>query len=565
MNGLVFGKWKTSKLTQAMLEPPPHRLWPLARSQFITMGVWDFYFIAKLFLYFAGLIGFHFLANLAFVVCMMAPLRTARHERVRQLMAFPVGVALFYHDTWFPPFGRLISQLSAIEEFDVNYLAELAGRFFNPWIVVALALLYGIYFMARKRLRIVTFIVLGMLATLVPVTAKSPVGGITDLFSRSNSAKKDLGDIDLQSTAAPKDSDLASVLSAFYQYESGRSVTFPTPLASDPPFDILIVQVCSLSWDDLDFENERSNPFFDRFNVVFSNFNSAASYSGPAVIRLLRSSAGHQNHHDLYDPPDLSAQTFENLRKIGYDPQLAMNHDGRYGNLLADIRERGGMKSTPLSNKSATPYLQSFDGTPIYDDLSVLSKWWEQRLKSSSERVALFYNTVSLHDGNRYVGGVSGKSLETYRPRLRKLLSDMDKFFAQIEESGRRAVVVFIPEHGASIRGDKMQIAGMREIPSPRIGHVPVGVKVIGLKKTGDGKPLLVAEPSSYLAVSKLLSEFIRRSPYVADPPGFDEYVRDLPVTGFVSENADLVVMRYGRQYFMHSKDTAWVEYDPTP
>ena len=550
---------------KSMVKPAPIYPLPLAGHRFVNMGPWEFYFIAKLFLYFGGFMGFHFLANLAFAFCLMTPLPGARLERVRQLIAFPAGLVLFYYDTWFPSFVRLISQISAIEEFDVKYLFELVGRLFNPWVVAALCLLYGIYFIARRRLRIITFIGLAMLATLVPVATKSPMGGVSELFNRTSRAEGRSEDADYFSATPPKDSELTGVLNSFYEYESGRAVAFPTPSASDPPFDILVVQVCSLSWDDLDFVKERSNPLFDRFNIVFSNFNSAASYSGPAVIRLLRSSAGHQKHHDLYDPPTLSAQTFENLKKIGYDPQLAMNHDGRYGNLLVDIRERGGLKSTPFSNKTATPYLQSFDGTPVYDDFSVLSKWWEQRLKSSSERVALFYNTVSLHDGNRYAGGASGRSLETYHPRLRKLMSDLEKFFVQVEISGRRAVVVFIPEHGASIRGDKMQIAGMREIPSPRIGHVPVGVKLIGLQHSGDEKPLIAKDPSSYLAVSKLLAEFIGRNPFVVSRPDLEEYVRELPVSGFVSENADLVVMRYGRQYFMHSKDTAWVEYDPTP
>ena len=44
----------------------------------------------------------------------------------------------------------------------------------------------------------------------------------------------------------------------------------------------------------------------------------------------------------------------------------------------------------------------------------------------------------------------------------------------ELEASGRRAVVVLVPEHGAALRGDSAQIAGLREIPTPAITLVPV-------------------------------------------------------------------------------------------
>ena len=56
----------------------------------------------------------------------------------------------------------------------------------------------------------------------------------------------------------------------------------------------------------------------------------------------------------------------------------------------------------------------------------------------------------------------------------------------------------------SSIRGDKMQIAGMRVVPSPRITLVPIGVKLIGIKESPPLKAIIVPEASSYLAVSKL-------------------------------------------------------------
>ena len=124
-------------------------------------------------------------------------------------------------------------------------------------------------------------------------------------------------------------------------------------------------------------------------------------------------------------------------------------------------------------------------------------------------------------------------------------------------------MVVVLGEHGASVRGDKMQIAGLREIPTPRITKVPVGIKLVGFSDS-HADPVLVTDPTSYLAISKLLSEFIAVSPFGANKLSLEDYVRDLPATEFVSQNEDIVVMKSGKQYFIHSKDADWVPYDPS-
>jgi hypothetical protein len=154
--------------------------------------------------------------------------------------------------------------------------------------------------------------------------------------------------------------------------------------------------------------------------------------------------------------------------------------------------------------------------------------------------------------------------MEIYRPRLTRLLGDLDRFFSELQASGRRAVVVFVPEHGAALRGDKIQIVGMREIPSPRISTVPVGIKLIGLEENPARKSLTVSKPTSYFAVSQLLSGFIRATPFGKNSSSLEQYVRELPATEFVAENNDLVVARRGKQYFIRSKGAAWIEYDPS-
>jgi hypothetical protein len=567
------------------------------------MGIWNFYFIAKLFLHFGHYIGFHVWLNLAFAIFLTVPIpdnfaRLKRLKLARQLIAIPAGIALFYYDTWLPPITRVISQASELEGFSQTYLMELIGRFINPMIVAGLVLLFLIYFFAKKKLRISSFVFLAMLIPLLPFSMKLPVvynAGIdnkaasTELGKNSpQAASPEVSPVE-DVSAAPADAELTASLNLFYKREAARSVSFSPPASPDvpkapqgfshpedagnplsskldaeltPPFDIIFLQICSLSWDDLDFTGQRDNPLFKHFDIVLTNFSSAASYSGPAAIRLLRGSCGQPRHKALYDPAAPQCTTLDNLKQIGFEPQLAMNHDGHYGEFLKDVSERGGLKATPFDIKGLPPYLQSFDGSPVHEDYAVLSKWWDKRLQSPNQRVALFYNSISLHDGN-YYSGHRTNSMEIYPQRLTRLLEDMDRFFSVLQASGRRAVVVFVAEHGASIRGDKMQIAGLREIPSPRISTVPVGIKLIGVPSNPAAKPLLVAKPTSYLAVSQLLANFITTTPFGKSSLNMEDYVRDLPTTEFVAENEDVVVMRRGKRYYIHTKDSEWVDYDP--
>jgi len=519
------------------------------------MGVWDLYFITKLILYFDQHIGFHPWLNLAFAVFLAAPIpdrypNRKRLKLLRQVIAVPAGISLFYYDSWLPSIMRALSQTSAMGGFSGTYLLELAQRFFNPKVVGILLLSYAIYFVASKRIRVSSVVFAAMLVPLLSFghdkTQPLPQGTVAAANPLSG---------------PPTDANLNAQLSAFYAGEAARAVSFSPPPGSDEPFDVLILQICSLSWDDLDFTKQRDNPLFSRFNIVFTNFSSGASYSGPAAIRLLRGSCGQPRHKQLYDEPLQQCLTFGNLSRIGFQEQLAMNHNGQYGGFLDDLRVRGGLTAPLFENKNLPPYLQSFDGSPVYEDFPVLSKWWDARLKLRAPRVALFYNTISLHDGN-YFPGHRSNSMEIYPTRLETLLKDLDRFFSVLQASGRRAVVVVVAEHGASVRGDKMQIAGMREIPTPRISTVPVGIKLIGLPDKPGTKPYLVSKPSSYLALNQLLANFITVSPFAKTSLTMADYAGDLPETNFVAENEDVVVMRRGKRYFIHSKGEDWVEYD---
>jgi cellulose synthase operon protein YhjU len=529
------------------------------------MGLWDLYFITKLFLYFGQYMGFHAWPNLVFAIFLIAPipekLAPKRLPLYRQIIAVPVGISLFYYDTWLPPITRAFSQASAIEGFSGAYLLELVGRFFNPWVVAALLLVFVLYYFASRRFRISSVILIAMLAPMFSIGQGRPHDEATQANATTRGAYQAAS---AGLSGPPTNEALNAQLQAFYADEGQRSVSFPAPQKGAAPFDILVLQVCSLSWDDIDFTHQADNPLLKRFDVLFTNFSSAASYSGPAAIRLLRGSCGQPAQAQLYAAVPKKCELFDALDKAGFRPELAMNHDGHFGDFLRDVRVYGDLQAPQFSNAGLAPYLQSFDGSPVFEDFGVLSKWWQQRLKSPAPQVALFYNTISLHDGNFYAGH-RGTSSQIYPSRLETLLKDLDRFLSVLQASGRRVVVVVIGEHGAAMRGDKLQIAGLREIPTPGISIVPVGVKLIGLPDHPGAKPLVIDRPTSYLALSQLLANFMAVSPFGNPKLTMEDYARDLPETGFVAENEDVIVMRRGAQYFMRSKGDQWVEYEAPP
>ncbi|QWE07953.1 cellulose biosynthesis protein BcsG [Polynucleobacter ibericus] len=507
------------------------------------MGIWSFYFLIKIILFYTGYIHFHFVVNAAFALGLIFSHANPTLLRIRKWVALPIGIALLYFDSPLPPLRNIIPKISQLLEFSYQYYLELLTRIFD-WRVIAILLgLYIVYLLLSKKIRMTTIASLAILSTLLPLGANmAPLAY----------------DADGQVIGMPSDTALTESLDGFFIEESSRTAFNRSQKASGVPFDILIINVCSLAWDDLNYIKEDNNPLFQRFHYLFTSFNSASSYSGPSIIRLLRSSRGQQDQRDLYKPAIDDSLLFNNLNKTGFQVQLALNHDGKYGDLLKEIRNEGGMSAPLFDNTKATPYLKGFDGSQIYDDYSVLSNWWDARMKSPNERVALFYNTISLHDGNRALDGSRlENSVETYSRRARKLLSDIDRFYTKVNSSGRQAVIVFIPEHGAAIRRNKNEIVGMREIPSPNVTNIPVGIIFTG-KADAPVKTNIINKPTSYLATSDLISKFVGKAPFGSTAPASETYLKNIPSTRFVAENEDSVIMKFGASYYFRSNDINW-------
>lgn len=524
------------------------------------MGLWNLYFIGKLGLHFADYIDFAVWLNLALAIALLLPLPAARGWHwLRLALAIPAAIALFYHDTRFPPFSRLIAQTGNLGQFSADYLAELVARFIDPRVVLAGVALLLLSLMAARKLRLSSFVLLAILPGVPLFQYLKTPGTAFAATTRATDAGTAIGIAPPGAVGKPDNAALDQALDAFYKTQGERQVTF-TPPMQGPDFDVVILQICSLAWDDLTLAGlERSGPM-TRFDLLFRQFNSATAYSGPAAIRLLRSTCGQTSHNALYQSAPRSCYLFEQFANAGFQPRLLLNHDGRFGNMLSEIQSYGGLAVKPDGIGTLPDLWQAFDGSPVKDDHAALTGWLRQRQQTPAGRMALFYNSTSLHDGNHPAGTKAGaNSAAAYGTRVRRLLDDMNRFLDDLEASGRKTVVIMIPEHGAGSRGDRMQIPFMRENPSPAITLVPVGVRLVGLAKPA--APVEITQPASYIDLAGLIRDIIQQNPYAQGGPDARTLASGVGVTPHVAENEGSVVVRYGPDFHIRYQDSAWSEY----
>ncbi|MDU4289013.1 cellulose biosynthesis protein BcsG [Mixta calida] len=531
------------------------------------LGGWNFYFLIKFALLWFGYLNFHALANLVFLAWLLLPLPSERLHRLRNWISLPIGIGLFWHDTWLPGPQSILSQGAQVAGFSSAYLLDLFNRFINWQMVGAAFVMLVLYLFISQWVRITVLVSLmlvwinviniaGPSISLLPTRSATPEV-VLNSKTPANNAAADKNALD--ESAPPTSANLTAYLNRFYETEKQRVTHFPDTLSPDSqPFDVLIINICSLAWSDIDAVQLRDHPLWKHFDILLNNYNSATGYSGPAGIRLLRASCGQTSHSDLYKPAQQQCYLFDNLAKLGFKEQLMMDHTGVFGNYLKELRDFGDIQAPLMSQAGIASELTSFDGSPVFNDAQLMQRWLDDRTKSSDARTATFYNLIPLHDGTREPG-TTGTA--PWKPRAQVLFDQLDAFLTNLEKSGRRVIVMVVPEHGAALVGDKMQMSGLRDIPSPGITHVPVGIRFVGMKAPHQGQPLSVDTPTSLLAISELLSRVVDGQVFNAPNVNMSVLTENLPQTPVVSENDNAVVVMYQGKPWIRLNGGDWVPY----
>lgn len=521
------------------------------------LGIWNVYFVLKFALAAFGYINLDFLGNALLMAWLLLPIDRRALRILRGGLGFVAAVVLIYSESWLPGIESIMANKAGITGFSLLYVTELAIDFINPQMVGWGFLALLLYFLLRNYLRLTFFTIVYFLGavtfpfvqSLLPEDAPVQVAGTATSTQAPTTGKA-------------KSDDLKAVgewYSAFIDYERERRATMPQGLSEkDTPFDILLLSICSLSNDDLAASQLDTHPVFNRFNIRFDEFNSATGYSGPALLRLLNGACGQPSHNDLYGERRTECEVMTRLGTLGYTQRLLMDHSGEYDNFLQSLRDKAGV-TAPLDNTKFPLRYMGFDDEEISDSLAVLRHWQRTQARSKDRRTVTLMNFIALHDGNRLPG--RGRS-EPFKPRAKRMFDDLNTFMNELERSGRKVMLVIVPEHGAAVRGDKIQAPRLRDIPNLRITQVPVMVKFFGLK----GLPteaIHVTGNTSYLALTSLIGKTLETD-YFGKQGGsvpLEDLVKDLPQTNPVSENGQAQVLKYKDRQYVRMNGGEWKPY----
>lgn len=501
------------------------------------MGLWSVYFLGKIFLYLWGTIRFSVLPNLLFAAFLAVPVpKTLPLYRVLKSaklgLSFLFAFLLLWYDSYFPPLLYTISTFQQIGLPEKEYIYRFVMNTLNPIAVLALLFILVLCIFLNRRIKLAPVVVLLMLIV--------PLFGLT---------RKDVG--------------IEEYLTSFYQSESKRMVSFEQPEKKAPDFDILILHVCSLSWDDLRTVGFDTHPFLRKFDILFTNFNSVSSYTNPSAIRLLRANCGQQKHEAIYREAPKECFLLESLRSLEYQTYTAIDNDAPAYRFVEDIMNHG-KADAPISLKGIPVQQYDFDKTPIHNDLQILERWWDMRQKSDEKRAALYFDITTLHGGAHWAHEKDWWKRDRpthYKEFLLNLFANLEKFFQRISASGRNFVVVFVPEHGMALRGSSIQAPDLRDIPLPQITNIPVGIKFIG--QGFQDTPIqqeIIAKPTSYLALSWTLSLLLKEPPFSREGRSLRQYLEEVPETRFVAENQEALVVRRDQAFYLYGKEKTWTK-----
>ena len=523
------------------------------RRQF---AFWNFFFLLSVLLQQAGVIRLNLMLNLLLLLWLLLP-TPASWQTVRGLgharfgLSLLLAIWLLWQQTWLPTPSQVFALIETYGLPSWDYMMTFVTGLLTMSVLFSLAALALLGFLLSRK-KLINLAVLPLLLIASP-----------HLSLISDDAEESYTLVGI-ATAEAAEMDPERYLQAFYAAEAEQSVSFNQAKPDDAPFDIVVVHVCSLSWDDMkQIDLSYDSPFFRQFDYLFTNFNTATGYSTPAVRRLLQASCGQRSHQDIHnDKQDEACLLFNGLSSVGYKTYVGMSHDGVYGNFLNTIKQQTPADTVVLPLRDLQQQAIFFDGrTQLFNDNEVLQRWVSARESSRQDRAVLYYNSVLLHAGIRWVGERRSRNDKAqFMDVTTAFLEDMQAFIDSLQASNRNTVLLFVPEHGRALTGSRFQPADVRDIPLPKITKVPVGVKLIGPGFTQQQtRQNIVSKPTSYLALSWLLSRYVDNSPFGDTPPSADALAFRIPRTEFVAEHEGRVVMEMDGKFVYRHTDGKWM------
>ncbi|KAA8735414.1 cellulose biosynthesis protein BcsG [Acinetobacter qingfengensis] len=520
-------------------------------QQWKGLSVWGGYFLLKLILVMNEKLNFHVWENLLFAIILLLPIAQKKLKRIFNIIAFFIAIALFWYDSWLPGPASVFAHFSSLTDFSFEYIVSWLAKIVNWFQVLIIVILFYVWSILSisKRLSITMTIVVFLGFFFYLISDYLPKNILNTLSLGKNTQD--------QMVVENNATNFSEILQNFYTQESNKQIIFPKVLPENSqPFEILIISICSLSWADLETVGLKNHSFWNNFDVMFDQFNSGTSYSGPAALRLMHASCGQLPHDKLYSNDYAQCNLFSNLNNLGFSKEMMLDHNGQFdGGVLDTLKKYANMNPNMLSQTGLPVALQAFDGSPIYDDNSLFNKWLN---RPHTDRSITYANLLPLHDGNHYLGS---NDQADYRDRTLTLFSALNNLINNLEKQHRKVVIVVVPEHGANLKGSNIQMTGLRDIPSYDITHVPVAIRFTGLAGKHPEKTINIEQPSSYNVLSEIIYRVVDGKIFNGNNINWQLLVQDLPQTMPISENENSKVVTINQRSFFSTNNLQWVLY----
>jgi uncharacterized membrane protein len=181
------------------------------------MGLWAFYFLGKVYLYYRGYIRFDFLLNLLFALFLVIPIPQKLPARrflrgVRFIVAVAAAFLLLWHETWFPPLLRTVRLLSETGGVSPAYIIRFLRDSVNITETGILILIFAICLFLNRKV-VLTPLALAAIISVPLLAAKSGTANVDNYIEQ------------------------------FYHTESKRVVSFTELHQGSPVFDIIILHI----------------------------------------------------------------------------------------------------------------------------------------------------------------------------------------------------------------------------------------------------------------------------------------------------------------------------------
>lgn len=524
-------------------------------KRFITFKSSTFFnglYLFKIGLYLLGFIDLSTLLNLCVFTLTLVHLKWGFANKCFRTAVFLAVFSLFYKDSYLPSIEQILNQKSNLKDFSLDYIIEFVREFINVWMLIALPIAVVAVKLSKIYIRTASLVYILIVSVnfINPDILKQLSDSDEIIVAKSGDfiEKKDISNdgIDMQRGNFTQ-TNLNSYFDFFFQNEKKRKLVIKAPQNEDyQGFNIVFLDVDSLSNEDLTHSMADAHPAMRRFDIYLTNFYTATTNEKEHSLRLLNSLCGQKTREELLNgTPNDTCLLFKQLSFIGYTPQYLFSDEDEAKEYVPFLNSHSFLGIKDINYAIGPDFMSVSD-----KDLSIFKKYIYDLQRNPAQTVTYI----------KYSGLNRTENITNYNIKLMKFMAELDTFMDDLEKSPRMTLLVMLPSHGSAFRSDKTQLSGNLSIPSMRLCLGSAMIKLIAHKSRL--VPVNTQDNLSYMALAHLIKRIIDKQSFNEDNIiSVEALTEDLQRSAALGENRDASYMIFRNRQFYKKNGSIWNEY----